>query len=148
MDIENKEKMISYHKWQTSSIQWNKMKHLVREMRKEPTVAEKKLWQKLRSFKLDKLKFRRQHSIYKFVVDFYCKEIKLIIEVDGEIHDYQKKYDLIRQEFLEELGYKVLRLKNEEVINNLSKVLKMIRDYKNSYNPTQTLPASGEGVKV
>jgi len=129
MNYENKSNYDSYHKWQTTAQQWNKIKHLAREMRKEPTVAENILWQELRAHKLDKLKFRRQHSIYKFIVDFYCREIKLIIEVDGEIHDFQKEDDLIRQQFLEELGYKILRFKNEDVIENIEKVLVRIRSF-------------------
>ena len=144
MNFENKSD--SYHKWQTLSKQWNKIKHLAREMRKEPTVAENILWQELRAHKLDKLKFRRQHSINKFIVDFYCREIKLIIEVDGEIHTFQKENDLIRQEFLGELGYKVLRFKNEEVINSIEKVLEKIRSFKNIFTTSPQPPPQAGGV--
>jgi very-short-patch-repair endonuclease len=133
MNFENENNNGTYHIWQTSAKQWNKIKHLAREMRKEPTVAENILWQELRGHKLGKLKFRRQHSIDKFVVDFYCREKKIIIEVDGEIHDFQKEDDLIRQEFLEELGYEVLRFKNEEIINDLDKVFQKIRSFINSF---------------
>ena len=132
MDFEN-ENNGAQHKWQTSVKQWSKVKQLAREMRKEPTDAENKLWQELRGHKLNKLKFRRQHSIDKFVVDFYCREKKLIIEVDGEIHDFQKENDSIRQEFLEELGYAVLRFKNEEIINDLKKVLEKIKSSINCF---------------
>lgn len=132
MDFEN-ESNGAYHKWQTSAKQWSKVKHLAREMRKEPTDAENILWQELRGHKLNRLKFRRQHSIGRFVVDFYCREKKLIIEVDGEIHDYQKEYDSIRQEFLEELGYAVLRFENAEIINNIEKVLEMIKSFINNF---------------
>ncbi len=132
MDIEN-ENNGAYHKWLTSAKQWSKVKHLVKEMRKEPTVAEDILWQELRGHKLNRLKFRRQHSIDKFVVDFYCREKKLIIEVDGEIHDFQKEHDSIRQEILEGLGYAVLRFKNEEIINDLKKVLEKIKSSINSF---------------
>ena len=110
MEFEN-ENNGAYHKWQTSVKQWSKVKQLVREMRKEPTDTENILWQELRGHKINRLKFRRQHSIDKFIIDFYCREKKLIIEVDGEIHDFQKENDSIRQEFLEEFGYTVLRLK-------------------------------------
>jgi len=113
-------------------------------MRKEPTVAENLLWQELRSHKLHNLKFRRQHSINKFIVDFYCREIKLIIKVDGEIHTFQRENDLIRQEFLEELGYRVLRFKNEEIINNIEKVLEMIRSFNNTFRtPPRPSPQAG-----
>ncbi len=131
MDFEN-ENNGAYHKWQTSAKQWSKVKHLVREMRKDPTNAENILWQELRRHKLNRLKFRRQHSIDRFVVDFYCRDKKLIIEVDGEIHDFQKENDSLRQEFLEELGYAVLRIKNEEIIDDLKKVLEKIKSSINS----------------
>ena len=131
MEFEN-EKNGAYHKWQTSVKQWSKVKQLAREMRKEPTDTENILWQELRGHKLNRLKFRRQHSIDKFIVDFYCREKKLIIEVDGEIHDFQKENDSIRQEFLEEFGYTVLRFKNEEIINDLKRVLEKIKSSINS----------------
>lgn len=127
MNFDIKNDTGTYHIWQTSANQWSKIKHLAREMRKEPTASENILWQELRKHKLNKLKFRRQHSINKFIVDFYCREKKLIIEIDGEIHDYQKEDDLIRQEFLEKLGYKVLRFKNKEIINDLDNVLQKIK---------------------
>jgi len=147
MKLEDESNDDSYHKWQTPAKQWSNIKHLIKEMRKEPTVAENILWQELRAHKLDKLKFRRQHCINKFVVDFYCRGIKLIIEVDGEIHDTQREYDLVRQEFLEELGYKVLRFKNEEVINNIKKVLETIRSFKNTFLNLPPAPsASGGGA--
>ena len=131
MDFED-ENNGTFHKWQTSAKQWSKVKLLVREMRKEPTDAENILWQELRGHKLNRLKFRRQHSIDKFVVDLYCREKKLIIEVDGEIHDSQKEKDSLRQKFLEEIGYAVLRIKNEEIINDLKKVLEKIKSSINS----------------
>jgi very-short-patch-repair endonuclease len=117
---------------QTSVKQWSKVNLLVRKMRKEPTDSENVLWQELRGHKLNRLKFRRQHSIDKFVVDFYCREKKLIIEVDGDVHDFQKENDIIRQEFLEEIGYAVLRIKNEDIINDLKKVLEKIKSSINS----------------
>ena len=86
----------------------------------------------IKGHKINRLKFRRQHSIDKFIVDFYCREKKLIIEVDGEIHDFQKENDSIRQEFLEEFGYTVLRFKNEEIINDLKRVLEKIKSSINS----------------
>ena len=131
MDFED-ENNGTFHKWQTSAKQWSKVKLLVREMRKEPTDAENILWQELRGHKLNRLKFRRQHSIDKFVVDLYCREKKLIIEVDGEIHDSQKENDSLRQKFLEEIGYTVLRIKNEDIINDLKKVLEKIKSSINS----------------
>ncbi len=95
-------------------------------MRRIPTEAEDKLWQYLRNRQLAGLKFRRQHSIERFIVDFYCAEAKLIIEVDGPVHDYSKEEDTIRQEFLESQGFRVMRFTNDQVFNSPDDVLKQI----------------------
>ena len=95
-------------------------------MRREPTLAERKLWQKLRSKQILGFKFRRQHVIDRFIVDFYCQEAHLVVEVDGEIHDYTQPEDAIRQEFLESLGLRVMRLKNEDVLNSIDEALAKI----------------------
>ena len=72
------------------------------------------------------LKFRRQQVIDRFIVDFYCHEIKLVIEVDGEIHNYTQVEDAIRQEFLESLGLRVVRFNNEDVLLRIEGVLEEI----------------------
>ncbi|UKO99128.1 DUF559 domain-containing protein [Nostoc sp. UHCC 0870] len=95
-------------------------------MRREPTLAEEKLWQNLRSKQLLGLKFRRQHAIDRFIVDFYCREAGLVVEVDGEIHDYTQEEDAIRQEFLESLGLLVVRLRNEDILNAIDGALAKI----------------------
>mgnify|MGYP001770978009 FL=1 len=77
--------------WQTSSELWEKLKPLARQMRREPTPAEDKLWQKLRHKQILGYKFRRQHTIDRFIVDFYCGEARLVVEVDGEVHDYTQE---------------------------------------------------------
>lgn len=105
-----------------------KMMEAARQFRKEPTPSEKILWQALRDKKLDGIKFRRQQPIGPFVVDFYNSQYRLIIEVDGPIHDYQVEADWSRQENLEILGLIVLRLKAEMVESNLPKVLSLIWD--------------------
>lgn len=101
-----------------------------RELRKESTAAEKLLWNHLRNRKLNGLKFRRQHPIDKFVVDFYCHEKKLVIELDGGVHDIKenKEYDEARTSMLAGLGIYVIRVRNEEVIDNEKIVLKRIID--------------------
>jgi very-short-patch-repair endonuclease len=71
-------------------------------------------------------KFRRQHVIDRFIVDFYCGEAGLVVEVDGEIHDYTPQEDAIRQEFLESLGLRVVRFRNEEVFGDMEGVLEEI----------------------
>ncbi|TQD38558.1 leucine--tRNA ligase [Haloflavibacter putidus] len=98
-----------------------------KEMRKNPTDAEKKMWDSLRAKKLG-VKFRQQHPIDNYIVDFVCLDKKLIIEVDGEIHQFQKEKDEERQLILEQkLGYKTLRFTNDEVKNFHSKVIDEIK---------------------
>lgn len=109
-----------------------------KEMRKNPTKAEAALWKVLRK-KDFVFKFRRQHPIYKYIVDFVCLEKNLIIEVDGIIHDYQLDEDAQRELVLEQKkGFKVIRFSNEEVLNDIEGVKAKIREEINS------LP-SGEG---
>ncbi len=106
---------------------WEKLKPLARQMRHEPTRAEDHLWQSLRRHQLDGAHFRRQHSLDRFIVDFFCYEVQLIVEVDGEIHQYTVEEDALRQAFLESRGLKVLRFTNEAVLYDLDKVLEAIR---------------------
>jgi very-short-patch-repair endonuclease len=98
-----------------------------RGFRKEPTRGEAILWNALRGKRLDGVKFRRQQPVGPFVVDFYNSGHRLVIEVDGPIHDLQKEADCARQEMLEGLGLKVLHLKAEMVENDLPAALEMIR---------------------
>ncbi len=101
---------------------------LGRDLRKNMTKAEVILWNVIRGKNLKDLRFRRQHPIAKFVVDFYCHEKKLVIELDGNVHDTEeaKEKDKLRSELLEQLGLKVIRFRNEEVLNNLKEVVKKI----------------------
>ena len=84
----------------------------------------------MRSRQLEGRKFRRQHSIGSFIVDFYCHQERLIVEVDGTIHDdpYRARYDAERQQVLEEEGYRVLRFTNEMVEKHGAEVLSCIAD--------------------
>lgn len=91
-----------------------------------PTPAEERLWQALRRRQLNGLRFRRQHVFERFIVDFYCPAVALVIEVDGDIHDRQQEYDALRTEFLEALGLFVLRFRNEDVFENLPGVIERI----------------------
>ena len=94
-----------------------------KEMRKNPTAAERKIWEALRKRNLE-FKFRRQHPISKYIVDFVCLEKELIIEVDGQIHQYQVDKDAERQLLLEQKkGFSVLRFTNDEVLNSIDNVL-------------------------
>ena len=90
-----------------------------RRLRQELTPAESILWQALRGRQLEGLKFRCQHTVGRFIVDFYCPSVKLVIEVDGGIHDQQQVYDQARTEKLEAFGYRVLRFTNDQVMNCL-----------------------------
>ena len=116
-------------RWQTDAELWEKLRPIVREKRHGPTEAENVLWQHLRRHQLRGLGFRRQHSIGQFIVDFYCKKARLVIEVDGLIHQYQEEEDSIRQQYLESLELKVLRFSNDTVLDNIDEVLKQIESY-------------------
>jgi purine nucleoside phosphorylase/very-short-patch-repair endonuclease len=106
---------------------WEIIKPLASEKRKAPTPAEDRLWQKLRNKQINSHKFRRQHPIDRFIVDFFCAEAKLVIEVDGAIHDYTKEEDALRTEFLESLGLRVIRFTNESIFRDLEATLASIR---------------------
>jgi very-short-patch-repair endonuclease len=101
------------------------------------TEAETLLWANLRNRRQLNLKFLRQHVLiyqvsqnrpYYFIADFYCAEKKFVIEVDGEIHNFQKEEDQHREEIIKELGLRVLRIKNEEV-KDVHQVLEKIRQF-------------------
>lgn len=112
--------------WRTTPDTWEKLKPLARQKRKEPTEAEAKLWRCLRNRQLSEYKFRRQYSIERFIVDFYCAEAGLVLEIDGQIHDYQHEEDKIRERFIESQGLRILRFNTEEVINCIDSVLQKI----------------------
>jgi very-short-patch-repair endonuclease len=101
-----------------------------RELRKNKTLAEHYLWQWLRGRELV-YKFRRQVSIGRYIVDFYCHKIKLVIEVDGPIHNESgiKEYDTKREDWLWQRGYFILRFLNDEVLFEGDKVLQCIKDF-------------------
>ena len=129
--------------WQTPAAVWKYLKPLAREMRKEPTEAEDVLWQHLRGKQLG-VRFRRQHAIDRFIVDFYARDPRLIIEVDGSIHETQEEYDAMRQAFLESLGYRVLRFTNEQVLQDIQGVLAVIRAVLEPH-PLSPSPLAGKG---
>ena len=100
-----------------------------RILREKQTNSEKLIWDQLRNRKFHNLKFRRQFSVASYVLDFYCSEIKLAIEIDGKIHDKNIKYDQLRQSQIEGLGIKFLRFSSDLVESQLDSVLKTIEDY-------------------
>jgi len=97
-----------------------------RRLRKEQTPAERRLWSRLSRRQLNGLHFRRQHPVGRFIADFYCARHKLIIEVDGPVHDDQVEYDEIRSEWLESQGYHVMRFTNDEILRDLDGVVATI----------------------
>ncbi len=97
-----------------------------KELRSQMTQEEKIIWQHLRANKLNGLHFRRQQIIDGFIADFYCHAARLVIEVDGEIHQQQAEYDAERDRVLLARGLRLLRIKNEEVRQNLDSVLMRI----------------------
>lgn len=103
-----------------------KLRSLAREHRHEPTPQEQKLWSLIRDRQVRNAKFRRQHTIDRFIADFYCREASLIIEVDGRIHLRQQEQDRLRDEFLQLNGLKVLRFTNDEVDYDIRSVIRRI----------------------
>lgn len=95
-----------------------------RELRQPQTPAEATLWRQLRDRKLD-YKFRRQHPIDRFIIDFYCAAARLCIEIDGDSHTHQSQeaYDKERTAILEELGYKVIRFTNDNVRYHIDAII-------------------------
>ncbi|MBI5326248.1 MAG: endonuclease domain-containing protein [Ignavibacteriae bacterium] len=85
------------------------------------------LWKELRNKKLVGHKIRRQHSIHVYIVDFVCYERRLVIELDGSVHDKLKEYDIERTKVLNDQGFRVIRFRNNEVMNNLDSVIKRIK---------------------
>ena len=104
-----------------------------RELRTNMTKAERILWEAIRNGMLNGFKFRRQHPINNFIADFYCHKAKLIIEVDGGIHEIteNREHDEGRTIELEKFGLTVIRFSNEEVLNNLDNVLFQIENILN-----------------
>jgi len=106
-----------------------------RELRKEVTFCEKIMWLHLRKKQL-KVRFLRQYSVDSYVIDFYSPEIRLAIELDGNVHDSpeQKKYDKTRQSYLEEFGISFIRITNDELMGNPNKafdrIVEKIRELK------------------
>ena len=105
------------------------IRQFARELRQPQTPAESTLWNLLRNRNL-KYKFRRQHPIDFFIIDFYCAEAKLLIEIDGSSHleKEQQEYDQARTEYLEASGYKVIRFTNDDVRYNIHAVVTEIME--------------------
>jgi len=131
----------------TTPERWKILKEFVRQNRSHSTEAEEILWEALRNRKLEE-KFRRQHAIDDFIVDFVCIAKKLVVEVDGPIHDSQQEYDRFRTLHLHEKGFSELRFRNEEVITNLSEVLNKIKLALSATVPSPSPGERGPGGEV
>jgi very-short-patch-repair endonuclease len=115
-------------------------------MRKNATEAEKILWKHIKKFRSAGYVFRRQHPIDFYIADFYCHKLKLVIEVDGEIHDIEetREHDDGRTGHLEHFGIKVIRITNDEVLGNEELVIKQIRKYLDE-SASPALLGAGDG---
>jgi very-short-patch-repair endonuclease len=113
---------VSYQPTAKEIVLQKQLRSLAHSMRLNPTSAEAKLWQTLKGKSLNGFKFRRQHPLFSYIVDFYCSQAKLIIEVDGPIHDHQIPRDQSRDAFFKQQGCKILRFKNKDIYLNLDSV--------------------------
>lgn len=121
----------------TISLLVNKSKHThnanlsikskARELRKNLTQSELLLWNRLRNKQLDGFHFRKQHPFGIYILDFYCFKANLAIELDGKIHLRKREYDNERSEYIESTGLKLIRFKNEDVLNRIEWVINEIR---------------------
>jgi very-short-patch-repair endonuclease len=106
-----------------------KLKRRSRELRKNSTLAEVLLWNQLKGSKMMGYSFLRQRPIYKYIVDFYCPRLKLVIEIDGDSHRNKFERDQTRQKDLEELGLSVVRFHDRDVKRDMANVLRCIQNW-------------------
>ena len=126
-------------------------RHRAKHLRRAMTRAEILLWRYLKAHHLDGISFRRQAPMGRYVVDFVCHTAHLIVELDGEAHDFdaRQQHDAVRDAWLRSRGYQVLRFTNEEVLSSLEGVLSVIRETAaariRSAPPSLSLPRKGGG---
>jgi len=139
----NQETRFSYET--ADQMTYGLLKEFVKEHRSNPTEAEKCFWELVRGKKIENYKFRRQHIIGQYIVDFVCLEKFLVVEIDGLIHQLpdNKANDEERTKWLNEKGFKVIRFTNEEIISNTEKVIETLLNELN--NPIATNPPLGGG---
>jgi len=102
---------------------------LARELIRNLTPYEEISWIELSGKKINGCKFGRQHPVYRYILDFYCHEKKLAIEVDGEIHQNKYDQDEFRDQYLQSIGIKTIRVTNDEILKDINKVVSMIKAY-------------------
>ncbi|MCI0470658.1 MAG: endonuclease domain-containing protein [Candidatus Aminicenantes bacterium] len=123
------DKIVQSEYWEIPIHLRKKMVKVARDFRKNPTGSEQLLWKVLRNRSFNGNKFRRQQPIGPFVVDFFCPEARLIVEIDGEIHLTHAEADKKREELLKSLGFHFIRIKAEEVENDLFSALSRISHF-------------------
>lgn len=96
---------------------------LAKHLRRNMTKAERVFWNAVRKNKVRGLQFRRQQVIDGYIADFYCNQMRLVVELDGEVHDRQKEYDQHREDVIKRRGIRVMRFRNGEVLADIGKVI-------------------------
>ena len=124
------------------NMQYKIKVYLARKFRKQSTKSEKIMWNYLQKRRFLNLKFRRQYICLNYIIDFYCYKLRLAIEIDGGIHNKQKTRDQLRQKLIERKGIRFIRIKSEEVENNIEDVLIQLKKKVKNISPS---PRSGEG---
>lgn len=124
----------------------SQLKLLSRENRKNPTEAEKIIWQELLMKNKTGFKFLRQKPINRFIVDFYCSQLNLAIEIDGGYHQKNKNYDESRDKFLKQIGINTIRVTNDEILKNIEDVKKKIMSLINPPCQGRVFPQTRGGV--
>ena len=132
-----------------SNNHYNKnLKEFARKLRNSSTLAEVVLWEKvLRKKQLRGYSFLRQRPIENYIVDFFCKDLKLIVELDGEIHKFRKSKDIERDNNLKENGYSIIRFDNEDIMLGLPNVIKTLGAFIDEFenNKMNITPLSPQG---
>jgi very-short-patch-repair endonuclease len=114
-----------------------------KQMRREMTEPEIRIWLKLRAKRYGEVKFRKQKVVGRYIVDFSSNKPKLVIEIDGDTHAGREVYDAIRTQFLEEQGYRVIRFSNRDVMENLEGVLETLAAVVVEMTPSSPLKGRG-----
>ena len=112
------------------------LKQLARDLRKNMTLSEVLLWNELKQKRMLGYDFDRQRPIGNYIVDFFCKELSLAVEIDGDTHIYKYDYDDERQRIIEKMGVRFLRFEDIEVKKNMLNVLRVIEDWIEINQPT------------
>lgn len=130
-------------------MSYREKKYLAKIYRKNPTKSEFIFWQKIRNKQFLNLKFKRQYIILGYIIDFYCPQYKLAIEIDGKIHEKNLKNDKKRQKIIEEKKIIFIRFNSEEIENNIGSVLEKIKKIIKTINsPSPSKMERGQGVRI